>query len=51
MHTDNPEVGLARIRDHRELMDALRARDAERVETLTRQHLSAGIDYILAHAK
>jgi len=51
MHTDNPEVGLARIREHRELMDALRARDAERVETLTRQHLSAGIDYILAHAK
>ena len=50
MH-DRPEVGLSRIREHREIVTALRTRDAERVETLMRQHLTTGIDYLLKQAR
>ena len=50
MHED-AEVGLSRIRAHREILAALRERDADRVEALTRQHLAEVIDYILAHAE
>jgi len=50
MH-DTPEVGLSRIREHREIVTALRARDADRVETLMRRHLTTGIDYVLKHAR
>jgi DNA-binding GntR family transcriptional regulator len=46
-----PEVGLSRIREHREILTALRARDADRVETLTRAHLTTGIDYMLKQAR
>ena len=44
MH-DMPEVGLNRIRAHREILTALRARDADRVETLMREHLTTAIDF------
>ena len=50
MH-DRPEVGLSRIREHREIVTALRARDADRVETLMRRHLTTGIDYVLKQAR
>ena len=50
MH-DTPEVGLSRIREHREIVTALRARDADRVETLMRRHLTTGIDYVLKQAR
>jgi DNA-binding GntR family transcriptional regulator len=50
MH-DRPEIGLSRIREHREIMTALRARDADRVETLMRRHLTTGIDYVLKQAR
>jgi DNA-binding GntR family transcriptional regulator len=50
MH-DTPEVGLSRIREHREIVTALRARDAEMVETLMRRHLIAGIEYVLEQAR
>jgi DNA-binding GntR family transcriptional regulator len=50
MH-DTPEVGLSRIREHREIVTALRARDANRVETLMRRHLTTGIDYVLQEAR
>jgi DNA-binding GntR family transcriptional regulator len=46
-----PEVGLSRIREHREIVTALRARDAERVETLMRGHLTTGIDHVLKQAR
>jgi DNA-binding GntR family transcriptional regulator len=49
MHAD-PDVGFGRIRAHREILAALRERDAERVEELTHQHLTTAIDYFLAHA-
>jgi DNA-binding GntR family transcriptional regulator len=49
MH-DTPEVGLRRIREHREILTALRAREADRVEALMRAHLTAGIDYLLEQA-
>jgi DNA-binding GntR family transcriptional regulator len=48
---DTPEVGLSRIQEHREIVTALRARDADRVETLMRRHLTTGIDYVLKHAR
>jgi DNA-binding GntR family transcriptional regulator len=51
MHADTPEVGRARIQAHREILAALRARDADRVEELTRRHLTAAIDYFLAHGE
>jgi DNA-binding GntR family transcriptional regulator len=47
----NPEVGLARIRFHRLLLTALRERDPERVETLTRDHLIDSVEYILTQAR
>jgi DNA-binding GntR family transcriptional regulator len=50
MHT-NPEVGLGRIRFHRQLLTALRERDPGRVETLTRDHLTDSVDYILRQAR
>jgi DNA-binding FadR family transcriptional regulator len=50
MH-DTPEVGLSRIREHREIVTALRARDADRVETLMRRHLTTGIEYVLKQAR
>jgi DNA-binding GntR family transcriptional regulator len=50
MH-DTPEIGLSRIREHREIVTALRARDADRVETLMRRHLTTGIDYVLKQAR
>jgi DNA-binding GntR family transcriptional regulator len=50
MH-DTPEVGLSRIREHREIVTALRDRDANRVETLMRRHLTASIDYVLQEAR
>ena len=50
MH-DTPEIGLRRIREHREIVTALRARDADRVETLMRRHLTTGIDYVLKQAR
>ena len=50
MH-DAPETGLTRIREHREIVAALRAHDAEKVETLMRRHLAAGIDYVLKQAQ
>jgi DNA-binding GntR family transcriptional regulator len=46
-----PEVGLSRIREHREIVTALRARDADRVETLMRRHLKTGIEYVLNQAR
>ena len=46
-----PEVGLSRIREHREIVTALRARDAEKVETLMRRHLTTGIEYVLKQAR
>lgn len=46
MH-DTPEVGLSRIRAHREILAALRARDADRVEALTRRQLTTAIDYFV----
>lgn len=49
MHADAIEVGRGRIQAHREILDALRARDADRVEALTRRHLTAAIGYFLAH--
>jgi DNA-binding GntR family transcriptional regulator len=49
MH-DEPEVGLSRIRNHREILTALRARDADRVETLVRHHVTTAIDYFLKQA-
>ncbi|MGF6884437.1 DNA-binding GntR family transcriptional regulator [Nocardia sp. GP40] len=50
MHAEDPGIGLGRIRDHREILTALRARDPDAVETLVRGHLVAAIDYLLAHA-
>jgi FCD domain len=50
MH-DRPEVGLSRIEEHREIVTALRARDADRVETLMRRHLTTSIDYVLKQAR
>jgi len=50
MH-DRPEIGLDRIRDHREILTALRARDADRVETLMRRHLMTAIDFFVEQAK
>jgi DNA-binding GntR family transcriptional regulator len=47
----NPEVGLGRIRYHRQLLTALRERDPERVETLTRDHLIDSVEYILSQAR
>lgn len=47
----NPEVGLGRIQFHRELLTALRERNPERVETLTRDHLIDSVDYILSQAQ
>jgi DNA-binding GntR family transcriptional regulator len=50
MHTDDPAVGHNRIRAHRDILAALRARDAVRVETLMRTHLTTALDYLFAHA-
>jgi DNA-binding GntR family transcriptional regulator len=50
MHTDDPAVGRSRIRAHREILAALRARDAVLVETLMRTHLTMALDYLLDHA-
>jgi len=47
----NPEVGLGRIRFHRQLLAALRERDPEQVESLTRDHLIDSVDYILEQAR
>jgi DNA-binding GntR family transcriptional regulator len=48
MHADDPEIGRGRIAAHRKILAALRDRDADRVEALTREHLIAAIDYTLA---
>jgi DNA-binding GntR family transcriptional regulator len=45
-----PEIGLSRIRAHREILTALRARDADRVESLVRRQLNTAIDYFLEQA-
>jgi len=50
MHDHDHEVGLARIRAHRDILAALRNRDAGLVEARVREHLVVAIDYILAHA-
>jgi DNA-binding GntR family transcriptional regulator len=50
MH-DDPEVGMSRIAEHRNILTALRARDADRVETLMRQHLTTAINYFLEQAR
>lgn len=50
MHTGDAEYGLSRIRAHRDIVNALRDRDAEQVEMLVRRHLIAGIDHVLAAA-
>jgi len=51
MHDHDHEVGLDRIRAHREILDALRGRDAALVESRVREHLLVAIDYILTHAR
>jgi len=51
MHEHDHQVGLARIRAHREILDALRVRDAALVESRVREHLVVAIDYILTHAR
>jgi DNA-binding GntR family transcriptional regulator len=50
MHTDNPAVGRNRIRAHRDILAALRVRDAALVEALMRSHLTTALDYFFAHA-
>lgn len=50
MHTDDPAVGRTRIRAHRDILAALRVRDAVLVETLMRTHLTMALDYLLGHA-
>jgi DNA-binding GntR family transcriptional regulator len=50
MHADDPAVGNNRIRAHRDILAALRVRDAAFVETLMRTHLTTALDYLLAHA-
>jgi DNA-binding GntR family transcriptional regulator len=50
MH-DAPEVGLGQIRAHRRILTALRDRDADRVEVLTREHLTTAINYILTQGQ
>jgi DNA-binding GntR family transcriptional regulator len=50
MHADDPAVGNNRIRAHRDILAALRVRDAALVETLMRTHLTTALDYLLAHA-
>ena len=50
MHADDPAVGNNRIRAHRDILAALRVRDAALVETLMRAHLTTALDYLLAHA-
>jgi DNA-binding GntR family transcriptional regulator len=50
MHADDPAVGRNRIRAHRDILAALRVRDAARVETLMRTHLTTALDYLFAHA-
>jgi DNA-binding GntR family transcriptional regulator len=50
MHTDSPAVGRSRIRAHRDILAALRVRDATLVETLMRTHLTTALDYLLDHA-
>jgi DNA-binding GntR family transcriptional regulator len=50
MH-DSPDIGRGRIRDHRDILAALRARDADRVEQLVRRHLTGSIDYLLAQGR
>jgi DNA-binding GntR family transcriptional regulator len=50
MH-DAPEEGLSRIREHREILTALRARDADRVEALMHRHLTNAIDFLLERAR
>jgi DNA-binding GntR family transcriptional regulator len=49
MHAE-PEVGLSRLQAHRDVLTALRDRDADRVESLTRTYLTAGAEYFLAHS-
>ncbi|MGF6884432.1 DNA-binding GntR family transcriptional regulator [Nocardia sp. GAS34] len=51
MHTDDPAIGSRRIRDHREILAALRAGDSDQVEALMRRHLIGAIDYLTAHAR
>jgi DNA-binding GntR family transcriptional regulator len=51
MHADALDVGRGRIHAHREILGALRARDADRVEELTRRHLTSAIDYFLTHSE
>jgi DNA-binding GntR family transcriptional regulator len=50
MHTDDPAIGRSRIRAHRDILAALRVRDATLVETLMRTHLTTALDYLLGHA-
>ena len=50
MHTDDRAVGRNRIRAHRDILAALRVRDAALVETLMRTHLTTALDYLFAHA-
>jgi DNA-binding GntR family transcriptional regulator len=50
MHADDPAVGRNRIRAHRDILAALRVRDAARVESLMRTHLTTALDYLFAHA-
>ncbi|MFD2420551.1 GntR family transcriptional regulator [Amycolatopsis pigmentata] len=51
MHEKDHDVGLDRIRAHRELLAALRGRDADLVETTLRRQLLIAADYILEHAR
>ena len=51
MQERDHEVGLARIRAHRDILAALRARDADLVERTVREHLVVAIDYLLEQAR
>jgi DNA-binding GntR family transcriptional regulator len=45
------QAAAARVRMCREVLGALRRRNADKVETLMRQHLSAAIEFVLAYAE
>jgi DNA-binding GntR family transcriptional regulator len=43
----HPEVGMRRIKDHRDLLAAFRKRDPDLVERVFRRHATAGIELLL----
>lgn len=44
----SPEERMTRLQIHREIVDALRARDADRVELLTREQLESSRRLLLS---